>query len=236
MERPELSTRPASNDSLTDGIKQYWTFFRLYFRARKLIGSVIPSSPALSGAVLDAAGVDHAKTIVEYGAGTGPMTSPILKRMRPDARLLAFELLPEFVQILHHRFDDPRMEIIARSAEALEEELDQRGIDRVDSIVCALPFNAMPPEVSRNILETARRRLADDGVLALVQQTRFQLKLIRSIFPDVRIHRYVMLNIPPTYVVACRPHAAGHVNGANTNGHAKVHANGHAVPETAARK
>jgi phospholipid N-methyltransferase len=198
-----------SLDNISNSLRDHWTFFRLYFKARKLIGSVIPSSPALTTAMLDAARVDEAPVVVEFGAGTGPFTGAILKRMRPDARLLAFEVMPEFIEILNARFDHPRLEIIPHSAEDLEAELDRRGIDKVSSIVCALPFNAFPPELTDRILTTVRGRLADDGVLAIVQQTRFQMKRFRLIFPDVRVHRHVLLNIPPTYVIECRNTRAG---------------------------
>lgn len=189
--------------SLTISLRQHWKFFRLYFKARKMVGAFIPSSRALARATLDAARVDTAPVIIEFGPGTGVFTKEILKRMRPDARLLVFEIMPEFIEILREQFDDPRIEIIPHSAVELPAELDKRGIDKVESIVCGLPFNSFPPALTRQILEPARDRLTDNGVLACIQQTPFQLKLLRSIFPRVRVVRYILLNVPPSFVFAC---------------------------------
>jgi phospholipid N-methyltransferase len=152
----------------------------------------------------DAAQVDAASCVVELGAGTGAITRTILDRLHPEARLLAFEILPEFLATLRSRFPDANLEIIPRSAACLEEELDRQGIDRVASMVCTLPFLDLPEETSRRILHAVHRRLADDGVLALIQQTPFRLALFRSIFPSVHIARYELRCMPPNLVIVCR--------------------------------
>ncbi len=49
-----------------------------------------------------------AKVVVEYGPGVGTITQEVLKRMRPDATLIAIELNPNFFRVLEAEIHDPR--------------------------------------------------------------------------------------------------------------------------------
>ena len=58
-----------------------------------MLGSLIPSSRFLVNDVLNQVDWDKARVIVEYGPGVGGITAEILRRMRPDARLIAIEII-----------------------------------------------------------------------------------------------------------------------------------------------
>ena len=64
-------------------------FFRNFFRHPRMLGSIIPSSRFLIKQLLEPIDWDKARVIVEYGPGGGGSTAEILRRMRPDARLVA---------------------------------------------------------------------------------------------------------------------------------------------------
>ncbi len=81
-----------------------------------MLGSLIPSSRFLVNDVLNQVDWNKARVIVEYGPGVGTMTQEILKRMRPDAVLLALELNEEFVNFLHEEIVDPRFHAVHASA------------------------------------------------------------------------------------------------------------------------
>jgi len=68
-----------------------------------MLGSVIPSSPFLVNDVLTQIDWQRAQVLVEYGPGVGTITQEILKRMGPDALLVAIELNPEFVSFLREK-------------------------------------------------------------------------------------------------------------------------------------
>ena len=189
---------------LATELRERWAFLRLYLREPKVVGVVTPSSGFLARALTDAAQVATATCVVELGAGTGAVTRAILSCLQPGVRLLAFEIVPECLAALQARFADPRLEIIPRSAADLDDELDNRGVGRVPSIVCTLPFLDFPDQVSRRILHAAYDRLEDDGILALIQQTPFRLPLFRTIFPSVRIARYELRCLPPNLVIVCK--------------------------------
>jgi hypothetical protein len=74
----------------------------------------------------------QAKVIVEYGAGTGNFTKAILEHMRPDARLIALEINPEFYQFLSTSFNDPRLHISQESAADIDTILTDLGYSRAE--------------------------------------------------------------------------------------------------------
>jgi len=74
--------------------RQLLLFARNFVRYPKLLGSVIPSSRFLVKHVLSLVDWERARVVVEYGPGVGTITQEILKRIRPDATLVAIELNP----------------------------------------------------------------------------------------------------------------------------------------------
>ena len=65
-------------------------FARNFLRYPKVLGSVVPSSRFLVDQLLKHVDWDAARLIVEYGPGVGTFTGEILRRMRPDAQLIAW--------------------------------------------------------------------------------------------------------------------------------------------------
>src|SRR5687767_11266685 len=77
-----------------------------------LISSVVPSSRFLVRRVLRHIDWQKAELIVEYGPGVGTLTREILRRMRPEARLVAIEINQKFVDFLNQRVRDPRFSAV----------------------------------------------------------------------------------------------------------------------------
>ena len=153
--------------------------------------------------MLDAADLDRRRVVAEFGPGTGVFTFEIIRRMRPDARLLVFEIDPEFAETLRRRIDDPRVVVLHASAEHLRRHLDEIGTAHVDCVISGLPFTSLPRPVTEAILRTTRACLAPDGVFVAYQYTPALLRLLRSYFPSVRISHFVLANLPPALVLVC---------------------------------
>src|SRR5262249_5718932 len=83
-------------------------FFRNVLRHPRMLGSIMPSSRFLIKQLLQPIDWERARVIVEYGPGVGGITAEILRRMRPDARLVAIEMNPEFVSFLRKTLVDDR--------------------------------------------------------------------------------------------------------------------------------
>src|SRR5258706_329352 len=108
-------------------------FVQAFIRDPFTVGSLWPSSSALSGAVVASCEFRPKDTVVELGPGTGAFTELLLERMRGRGRLLAMEISDTNITELRRRF--PRCETIHDSAENLPRYLTDR---RADCIISGL--------------------------------------------------------------------------------------------------
>jgi phospholipid N-methyltransferase len=175
-------------------------FLRSFLDGPGRVGAVLPTSERTVRATLDMAPIAQARCVVELGAGTGPYTREIVRRLGPDGRLLAFELDPALARQLAAEVTDPRVQIVADSAANLEAHLDGR---RPEVIVSELPFTSLPGTVRREILEVAQRVIADHGVMLVLQYSPFIRKELERRFRSVR-RRLSLFNVPPAVLFACR--------------------------------
>src|SRR5215218_2185387 len=145
-------------------------FLRSFLDGPRRVGAVLPTSRRTVRATLDMAPVEQARCVVELGAGTGPYTRELVRRLGPESRLLAFELDPALAGRLAAEVTDPRVEVITDSAANLRAHLDG---ERPEVIVSGLPFTSLPGPVRQEILDAARDALADGGVLLVLQYSPF---------------------------------------------------------------
>lgn len=176
-------------------------FIRSFLRSPREVGSILPTSQRAVRDMLDMAPVERARLVVELGAGTGPHTREILRRLGPDAELLAFELDAALARALERELTDPRLRVIADSATNLAAHLDGR---RPEVIVSALPFTSLPAGVRRDALRAARAALADGGVMLVLQYSPLVQRELERTFGSVE-RRLSPLNVPPAVLFACRP-------------------------------
>jgi len=66
-------------------------FLLQFLRNPSQTGAVLPSSGYLAEAVVDWLDLGAARSVLEYGPGTGSFTPHILKRVGMDCRFLAIE-------------------------------------------------------------------------------------------------------------------------------------------------
>lgn len=181
------------------GLAERLVFLRAFGAHPRLVGAVLPTSRRTVAYMLDMADIPGARLVVELGPGTGVYTREILARLSPDARVVAVERDPALVQLLTQRFQDPRLEVRAGSAEDLERHLEGKT---ADIVVSGLPFTSLEPDVRRRILEQIVQALAPGGVALVLQYSPFMQRQLRQLFPSVR-RRVSPLNVPPAFLFAC---------------------------------
>jgi len=161
----------------------------------------VPSSIFLAERL--ARGIDYANAsvIVEFGLGTGCVTRRILRRMRPDARLISLEINPVFVEE-GLRISDPRLTVRHACATTLPHILEDEGIDAVDAVVSSLPLSIMDHAVVERILDVARDSLAPGGRFLQYQYSLSQRHRMRRRYTEVAVG-FTLLNIPPAFVYSC---------------------------------
>ncbi|MBP7050567.1 MAG: methyltransferase type 11 [Phycisphaerae bacterium] len=166
-------------------------FARQFLLHPKQLGTVVQSGRALAGRMADEVG--PSVQVVEFGAGTGPVTREILRRLPADATLTSFEINRDFCRCLEE-IDDPRLQVVNDDALHCE-----RYVDQPDCIVSGLPLTLFDGRAREAILAIARRA----GRFVQLQYTTAITRDLRRYFSDVRL-KFVPLNFPPAFVYVCR--------------------------------
>lgn len=183
----------------------WWLMMKAFLTQGKRIASFAPSSRFMARKLLDGIDWAQARSIVELGAGTGPITAEMVKAAHPKARLVVIELDPVLCGRLRDRFRDaPNVEVVLGDATKFGEILAERGIPAVDHVLSGLPLPSFPAAARDAILATASKTISAGGTFRqLTVMPLIYYKLYRRYFEDVRF-RFVPFNLPPGGVYVCR--------------------------------
>lgn len=166
-------------------------FARQFLRHPKQLGTVVQSGRVLARRM--AREVRESVEVVEFGAGTGPVTREILRELPGNARLTCFEINPDLCRCLE-RIGDSRLHIVNDSAENCE-----RYVAHPDCVVSELPLALFNEQAKDKILTIGR----ESGKYIQLQYTPVLGKEIRRYFKSVKL-QFVPRNIPPAFVYICR--------------------------------
>lgn len=183
-------------------------FVEEFFRNPAAVGSLVPSSRELTEKVVAPIEFATARCIVEYGPGTGVFTDILIARRRAKTVLLLVETDETFCELLKQRYSgQPNVHVVLGSADKTGEYLAAVGAPRVDYVVCGLPFFSLPLRLGWRILhQTQQLLLPAQGKLILFQYSRQNIKLFERFF-HLLDQQYVLLNLPPAYVLLYAPNA-----------------------------
>lgn len=173
-------------------------FIKEFFRNWRAVGSVTPSSRWLLDKMIAPIDFTTAKIIIELGPGLGGLTKKLLARMSQEAKLLVFEINPDFCRELR-KIADPRLQIFNASALGLSDYLQGAPADYVLS---GLPLSNFNRENKLALLQTIRNSLGPNGCYVQFQYSLGARKALQSIFNQVRI-KFALLNIPPAFIYQC---------------------------------
>ena len=203
--RGQLRQRPNMGGALFEKIKLEAAFMKEFVRAPLLVGSICPSSRALTKTLVHMAGTDREGLIVDLGAGSGIVSQELLGAGVASERLVAVELSPGFRKSFARAC--PGVAMITGDARDLGKLLDRHapGVP-VCSVISSLPFRVMPRPIVLDILREIRHVLLERGG-SFVQYTYawwMQYPLRKFGFaPDAA--RLVLKNVPPAKVEIYRP-------------------------------
>jgi phosphatidylethanolamine/phosphatidyl-N-methylethanolamine N-methyltransferase len=185
-------------------------FLAAALRRPATMGAIAPSSPRL-GAVLASVVPRAGKpVVVELGPGTGAVSAVIAEKLPAGARHLAVELDPDMVGFL--RRTHPGLEVIQGNAADLGALLAERGITKVDAVICGLPWALFDDTTQTALLGEISRVIGDRGAfttfaylhgMTLGAARRFRRRL-RDTFDEVLVSATVWRNLPPAFVYVCR--------------------------------
>lgn len=185
-------------------MNDFTLFLKKFIRHGTAIASLAPSSRKLSLATV--ANIDWANThtLLELGAGTGPITAVIAEKARPECRIMALERDPDFVDRMKVRFANvPNVEVIQGDVRNLPEILAERGLESVDAVVSGLPIPSFPPELQEALFENVRKVLKPGGPFSQITEMPWvYLRLYKKYFDNVRF-RFEPRNLPPAGAYHC---------------------------------
>lgn len=183
-------------------------FLRAFLRDPSGIGAVAPSSRYLAHAMVRAAGIAPHHTLVELGAGTGPMTEALQDR-HPDCALLVLE--PDPVLAARCRARVPQADVVEAYAQDLPSLLAARDWSAVDRVVSSLPFASFPEALQDAVFEAVLEVLAPDGRFVTFTYAhspwlpagRRARRMLEDRFGKVSTTPIVWRNLPPAFVYVC---------------------------------
>jgi len=178
-------------------------FARNFFRHPRMLGSIVPSSRFLIKQLLEPINWGRARVIVEYGPGVGGITAEALRRMRPDAVLIAIEMNPDFVSYLRSSITDQRLQVVEGSAVAVDEILRRFGYLRADYIISGIPFSNIPAPLRERILRRTHDVLEPAGAFLVYQFSTRMLEDLKRTFGYVG-RRFEPLNLLPAHLFICQ--------------------------------
>ena len=177
-------------------------FFKESLKYLKEIGTFIPSSKSVAKKMVKSVNLKDSRCVVEFGAGTGTITSEILKNMGQESKLLCFETNKVFCDELK-KISDEKLIVINESAENLSLYLEKHGFEEADCIISALPLVSLPKEVVKNVLSSVSSSLKKEGLFVQMQYSLKSLKELRELFKEVKID-ITVLNLFPAFIYICK--------------------------------
>lgn len=194
----DFNANPKSGTRLS----QAMLFARNFLRHPGMVGWVLPSSRFLVNEVLKQIDWNKARTIVEYGPGVGAFTKRVLERMRPDAKLVALELNPEFFKYLEASLTDPRLHLFNDSATEIDRVLGQLGLGRADYVISGIPFRTIPHPLRDAIVRKTHSVLEPDGSFLVYQFSGAVRPYLERVFSRVS-RDFELLNVLPARLFYC---------------------------------
>lgn len=178
-------------------------FIKQFFKEKKMVGAVSPSSKFLMRKMLSNINFKTARVIIEFGPGTGVFTREIAQRMNPECKLIIFELHDAFFMKLSEEFkENPSVLLRNESAENIADALNEYTLNGVDVIISSLPLANFPKELIHSILSNSVANLTKDGKFIQFQYSLSAKKHLQEHFNSVQIN-FTARNLPPAFIYTC---------------------------------
>ena len=177
-------------------------FIKEFWKDKKMIGSMVPSSKYLAAKMLDHIPFKNTKLIIELGPGTGIFTKKIIQKLDVTTQLIVLELNSEFYQELKAKICHTNVHIKEASADKIGEIMLELGFEKADIIISSLPLANFSAKLRNSILEVVKESLNENGSFIQFQYSLNAYKNLKQLFPVVKLN-FTALNFPPAFVYTC---------------------------------
>ena len=177
-------------------------FIKEFWKDKKMIGSILPSSKFLAAKMLNHIPLENTKLIIELGPGTGIFTEKIIEKIGASTHLIVLELNTDFCKELKAKINLPNVHIKEASADKIGEIMKQIGFEKADIIISTLPLANFSEELRNSILEIVHESLNEKGSFIQFQYSLNAFKNLKKLFTVVKLN-FTALNFPPAFVYTC---------------------------------
>ena len=162
-------------------------FINEFIKHPRQVGAVAESSVFLARKL--ASQINGATNVVEFGSGTGCVTTEILRCLPENGKLTCFEINSYFCSQLR-TIKDSRLKIINDDVQNCS-----RYIEQFDCILSCLPLRIFDKSKREKIIAL----LSKSKTYIQFQYTPFLRSTLKQYFRDVKVE-FVFLNFPPAFV------------------------------------
>lgn len=201
------------------------TFWREFLKNHQEVGALFATGKSASVELARPTTSDKRphRTILEVGAGDGPVTQILLKNLRAGDVLWVVELNKHLTKKLEHNLKNQIAEARSRGATVHVLCADIRKVTAdqpnksFDHIVSTLPFNGLPVELIKEVMSEYMRVLKPGGevtyieylILRRIKRLFIQDKAHDQYLHDLQnkylsAHRYAWRNLPPAHIHTLR--------------------------------
>lgn len=201
------------------------TFWREFLKNHQEVGALFATGKSASVELARPTTSDKRphRTILEVGAGDGPVTQILLKNLRAGDVLWVVELNKHLTKKLEHNLKNQIAEARSRGATVHILCADIRKVTAdqpnksFDHIVSTLPFNGLPVELIKEVMSEYMRVLKLGGevtyieylILRRIKRLFIQDKAHDQYLHDLQdkyrsAHTYVWRNLPPAHIHTLR--------------------------------
>jgi phospholipid N-methyltransferase len=191
--------QPSRWAAARESVRDRWEFLKGFVHYPDQVASVVASSARLEAQLVQACRLPGACCVVELGPGTGGTTRALLRALDAQARLLAIELCPEFLERIGERIRDPRLIAQHGSAEQIADFLAAWDLPPPDVVVSGIPFSTLPSATGARIAAAIGAVLAPGGRF-VAYQLRAHVARAAAPYLGVPSCQWQWLNVPPLRV------------------------------------
>lgn len=209
--KPAKGTKPLKVAKVAKVQSAPRRFLAAAIKSPRQVGAVIPSSRFLGRAMMRLADMDSARTVIEYGPGTGTITNEIVRVLHPEAKFFAIELNETMAQVFTR--NHPELKLHVRSVADVEQLCRDEKLPpaSVDVIISGLPWSVLPESLQTELLGATIRVLRPGGVMLtygyhgglLLKAGRKFSRSLPRFFSKVTRSKPVWLNLPPAFIYRC---------------------------------
>lgn len=177
-------------------------FFLRWMADPLKVGSVFPSGPGLRELIVRNTTRADDQIVVEFGAGTGPVTKALLDAGHPGRAIHSFEIDERMVAYLRGHLPD--VNIIHGDCRDVEKLIPAEHVGRVGTLIVGIPMLSLPMDAQRGIVDAVFRVLPPGGRFILFTYSAFSPLDRKALGLTGERLGFTLRNFPPASLWAYR--------------------------------